>query len=82
MAAKAKLYDELASGKTIPEEDGSQLFLVDFQQKAINTLSEQRRNQHSKEEEEKRKREEEEAEEERRQLAEPMKEAENPEEEW
>ena len=82
LAAKAKLYEELASGKTIPDEDGSKLFLVDFERKAMDTISDKRREQLAKEEEEKKQREQEEAEEERKQLAEPLKETEDPQEEW
>ncbi|XP_064606038.1 coiled-coil domain-containing protein 174-like [Liolophura sinensis] len=42
LAAKAKLYEKMTQGNEIPEEDGSKIFLVDFQKKAIDTIIEKR----------------------------------------
>lgn len=39
---KALLYDQFADGGEIPEEDGSGLYLVDFQKKALNDVFERR----------------------------------------
>lgn len=44
LAEKANLYERLSKGDFVPEEDGSQIYLVDFQQKAINVITERRRN--------------------------------------
>lgn len=42
LEAKARMYENLTKSKDIPEEDGSQVFLVDFQQKVIRGISEKR----------------------------------------
>ncbi|RUS90746.1 hypothetical protein EGW08_001457 [Elysia chlorotica] len=39
---KSKVYDSITSSSTIPEEDGSEFYLVDFQKKAIDALVEER----------------------------------------
>ncbi|XP_076466374.1 uncharacterized protein LOC143297779 [Babylonia areolata] len=43
LEAKSKIYDQIASASGIPDEDGSEGFLVDFQRKAVDRISEQRR---------------------------------------
>ncbi|XP_062603949.1 coiled-coil domain-containing protein 174-like [Saccostrea cucullata] len=59
LEAKAKLYEKITQGSDIPEEDGSQVYLVDFQKKAIDRIVEDR-DKRRKEEEEERERQEEE----------------------
>ncbi|XP_061193538.1 coiled-coil domain-containing protein 174-like [Saccostrea echinata] len=59
LEAKAKLYEKITQGNDIPEEDGSQVYLVDFQKKAIDKIVEDR-DKRRKEEEEERERQEEE----------------------
>ncbi|XP_063403452.1 coiled-coil domain-containing protein 174-like [Mytilus trossulus] len=39
---KSKLYEQISKGGGIPEEDGSKVFLVDFQKKVIDNLLEER----------------------------------------
>ncbi|CAI9718251.1 Hypothetical predicted protein [Octopus vulgaris] len=36
---KSQLYEKIANNQNIPDEDGSQIFLVDFQKKAIDKIS-------------------------------------------
>uniref|UniRef100_A0A0B6XY01 CCDC174 alpha/beta GRSR domain-containing protein n=1 Tax=Arion vulgaris TaxID=1028688 RepID=A0A0B6XY01_9EUPU len=73
---KAKLYDKICNSSTIPDEDGSDYYLVDFQKKAIDAIVEDRETKRRKEEDEK----EEEAE--RRALAAEIPEPVDPDEEW
>ncbi|XP_078698202.1 coiled-coil domain-containing protein 174-like isoform X2 [Branchiostoma floridae x Branchiostoma belcheri] len=40
---KAKLYDQMMKGSTIPDEDGSGVFLVDFQKKVLDKVKAQAR---------------------------------------
>ncbi|XP_035686450.1 coiled-coil domain-containing protein 174-like isoform X5 [Branchiostoma floridae] len=40
---KAKLYDQMMKGNTIPDEDGSGVFLVDFQKKVLDSVKAQAR---------------------------------------
>ncbi|VDI13300.1 Hypothetical predicted protein [Mytilus galloprovincialis] len=42
---KSKLYEQISKGGGIPEEDGSKVFLVDFQKKVIDNLLEERNKQ-------------------------------------
>ena len=43
MEAKARLYEQLAGkGKKITEHDGSKGFLVDFEQKSLRNMSDER----------------------------------------
>nr|CAB3228282.1 coiled-coil domain-containing protein 174-like [Phallusia mammillata] len=42
LEAKAKMYDKMTSGNVIPDEETSQLFLVDFEQKAIDSWRKKR----------------------------------------
>ena len=73
----------MVSSNEIPAEDGSQIFLVDFEQKAIVAISEKREEDRRKhEEEQKRLREEKEADEDRRLLEEAVEPAAHPEDEW
>ncbi|XP_046328027.2 coiled-coil domain-containing protein 174-like [Haliotis rufescens] len=48
LEAKAKLYDKISSSSEIPEEDGSGVFLVDFQKKVIDNIVEARDREYSK----------------------------------
>ncbi|XP_046566196.1 LOW QUALITY PROTEIN: coiled-coil domain-containing protein 174-like [Haliotis rubra] len=48
LEAKAKLYDKISSSSEIPEEDGSGVFLVDFQKKVIDNIVETRDRENSK----------------------------------
>ncbi|XP_067675051.1 coiled-coil domain-containing protein 174-like [Haliotis asinina] len=48
LEAKAKLYDKISSSSEIPEEDGSGVFLVDFQKKVIDNIVEARDRECSK----------------------------------
>ncbi|XP_045197619.2 coiled-coil domain-containing protein 174-like isoform X2 [Mercenaria mercenaria] len=75
---KAKLYEKITCGTDISEEDGSGLYLVDFQKKSLDDF-EERREKERKEKEEMERRE---LEEEQRQLAEPVLPPESEEEEW
>nr|KAG5703955.1 hypothetical protein BaRGS_020552 [Batillaria attramentaria] len=43
LEAKSKIYEKIASRPDIPEEDGSDGYLVDFQRKAIDKIVEDRR---------------------------------------
>ncbi|XP_076076675.1 coiled-coil domain-containing protein 174-like isoform X1 [Mytilus galloprovincialis] len=42
---KSKIYEQISKGRGIPEEDGSKVFLVDFQKKVIDNLLEERNKQ-------------------------------------
>lgn len=42
LEAKARLYDKLTSGEFIPEQNENSPFLVDFEQKAVNTIQERK----------------------------------------
>ncbi|XP_071151754.1 coiled-coil domain-containing protein 174-like [Mytilus edulis] len=46
---KSKLYEQISKGGGIPEEDGSKVFLVDFQKKVIDNLLEERNKQRDEE---------------------------------
>ncbi|CAG2239487.1 Coiled-coil domain-containing protein 174 [Mytilus edulis] len=46
---KSKLYEQISKGGGIPEEDGSKVFLVDFQKKVIDNLLEERNKQREEE---------------------------------
>ncbi|XP_022291209.2 coiled-coil domain-containing protein 174-like isoform X2 [Crassostrea virginica] len=59
LEAKAKLYEKITHGGDIPEEDGSQVYLVDFQKKAIDKIVEDRDRRRKEEEEERERKEEE-----------------------
>lgn len=59
LEAKAKLYEKITQGSDIPEEDGSQVYLVDFQKKAIDKIVDDRDRQRKEEEEERERQEEE-----------------------
>ncbi|OWF54814.1 coiled-coil domain-containing protein 174-like [Mizuhopecten yessoensis] len=55
LEAKAKMYDKMTQGSEIPEEDGSKIYLVDFQKKVIDQMVDVRekdREKRKKEEEE------------------------------
>ncbi|GFS12499.1 coiled-coil domain-containing protein 174 [Elysia marginata] len=73
---KTKVYDSITSSSTIPEEDGSEYFLVDFQKKAIDVIVEEREKGRKLEEQKK----EEEAE--RKSLSAEISAASCPEDEW
>ncbi|CAG5136747.1 unnamed protein product [Candidula unifasciata] len=49
---KARLYDKLCNNSTIPDEDGSNYYLVDFQKKVIDSIVEDREANRKKEAEE------------------------------
>lgn len=49
LEAKSKLYEKITHDSSIPDEDGSQRFLVDFQKKAIDKLQEERNNEKKEE---------------------------------
>ncbi|BFZ09689.1 hypothetical protein BsWGS_12728 [Bradybaena similaris] len=49
---KARLYDKLCNSSTIPDEDGSDYYLVDFQKKAIDSIVEDQEASRKKEAEE------------------------------
>ncbi|XP_005096856.1 coiled-coil domain-containing protein 174 isoform X1 [Aplysia californica] len=72
---KAKLYQRITTSSDIPEEDGSDYYLVDFQKKAIDALVDDRERRRQREEEK-----EEEAE--RRALDEAVPPPSTPDEEW
>lgn len=78
LESKAKLYEKITSGREVPDEDGSGLYLVDFQKKVIDGVFEERDRARQEEEEKQRR----EIEEERQQLLEPVPDPENEEEEW
>ncbi|KAL4232504.1 hypothetical protein ACF0H5_007196 [Mactra antiquata] len=82
---KAKLYDEIASGSTIPDEDGSGQFLVDFQKKVLDNCVDEResdRREFESLEVERREKERLEIEEERKQLLEPVPPPDSVDDEW
>ncbi|XP_052086891.1 coiled-coil domain-containing protein 174-like isoform X2 [Mytilus californianus] len=47
---KSKLYEQISKASGIPEEDGSKVFLVDFQKKVIDNILEERNKQRDEEE--------------------------------
>ncbi|XP_053388314.1 coiled-coil domain-containing protein 174-like [Mercenaria mercenaria] len=78
LESKAKLYEKIACGTDISEEDGSGLYLVDFQKKSLDDFEDRRLKERKEKEEIERR----ELEEEQRQLAEPVPPPESEEEEW
>ncbi|KAK3585520.1 hypothetical protein CHS0354_022929 [Potamilus streckersoni] len=83
LEAKSKLYEKIQSGLDIPEEDGSQYYLVDFQKKVIDAISEeQEKERREKEQGAEVERQKKEEEEERRQLQESVPPATDSSEEW
>ena len=87
LQAKAKYYEQMTRTNSVPEEDGSKLFLVDFQKKVIDRVLGQKIEKEKQQEEAKRQKQREEDErkeeaEERRLLSEKVAEPNDPEEQW
>ncbi|GFO03566.1 coiled-coil domain-containing protein 174 [Plakobranchus ocellatus] len=75
---KSRIYDSFTNSSSIPDEDGSEYYLVDFQKKAIDAIVEEREVKRNAD----KRREEEEEEAERKALAEEIPEPSCPDEEW